>query len=259
MKIGPDVIRGKVQQAKSTGVLALRECGLKILPPEAFQGDVKKLRTVDLTSNFLTSLPDTIELWSGCRTLNCGKNRLTQLPESIGLLSNLQSLVLTGNHLESIPETIANLPKLQTLDLSHNRLGRLADDIFTGHIAASLQELDLTGNGLQVLPRSLTGVTTLVQLLVLSNELRELPDDIGRLCNLQYLDAADNQLTDVPAQLFDSTGLSMLWLKGNPIERLDMQKKPGFDLFLARRKERIDAKIESKVVGKVDISMCGLD
>ncbi|CAL1135702.1 unnamed protein product [Cladocopium goreaui] len=53
--------------------------------------------------------------------------------------------------------------------------------------------------------------------------------------------------------------LNELWLKGNPIERLHLQAMPGFEDFLERRKQRLDARIGSNVVGRVDLSVCGLD
>ena len=47
--------------------------------------------------------------------------------------------------------------------------------------------------------------------------------------------------------------------KGNAIDRLKLQQFPGFDNYLKLRKERLDAKIDSHVVGEVDLAVCGLD
>jgi len=81
---------------------------------------------------------------------------------------------------------------------------------------------------------------------------------LGKLSKLEYMDAAENLLTSVPAALLEGTNLSELWLKGNPVDRLTLQEMPGFTAFLERRKKRIDARIDSNVVGAVDLSVCGL-
>jgi len=99
----------------------------------------------------------------------------------------------------------------------------------------------------------------LARLSVARNQLVELPEVLGSLRRLQHLDAADNRLSAVPAALLQDTSLSELWLRGNPVDRLELQKMPGFASFLERRKQRIDARIDSHVVGAVNLAVCGLD
>eukprot|EP00439_Symbiodinium_sp_Y106_P058170 s958_g8.t1 len=86
-------------------------------------------------------------------------------------------------------------------------------------------------------------------------------DFIGKdpLAKLQYLDAADNHLSSIPEAIIACPSLNELWLKGNPVERLQLQAMPGFAEFLERRKQRLDHKIGANVVGRVDLSVCGLD
>eukprot|EP00441_Pelagodinium_beii_P038652 CAMPEP_0197635830 /NCGR_PEP_ID=MMETSP1338-20131121/11536_1 /TAXON_ID=43686 ORGANISM="Pelagodinium beii, Strain RCC1491" /NCGR_SAMPLE_ID=MMETSP1338 /ASSEMBLY_ACC=CAM_ASM_000754 /LENGTH=285 /DNA_ID=CAMNT_0043207955 /DNA_START=42 /DNA_END=896 /DNA_ORIENTATION=- len=256
--VSNDIIEKKVAQSKKTGVLALRECGLKALPPGATAPDASSLRTVDLTSNLLKALPDNIGGWSSLQNLQLGGNQLTALPASLGQMVALQKLVLSGNKLRALPTEISLLGKVKVLQLDDNSLGpKLPADIFGGTLSASLEELDLTGNGLEELPTSICSQQKLTRLVLARNLLKSLPAELGGLMKLQYLDAAENSLTSIPQPVVACPSLSELWLKGNPIDRLQLQAMPGFEEFLERRKQRLDAKIGANVVGRVDLAVCG--
>lgn len=148
---------------------------------------------------------------------------------------------------------------VKILSLDANRLGPRLPDVFGGALGDSLEELDLSGNGLQELPHSMSQLKSVVRLHVERNELRELPAGLGNLQRLQQLRAADNRLSAVPQELFACPKLTELWLKGNPVDRLQLKEIPGFADFLQRRKEVMDAKIDSHVVGSLDLRVCGLD
>ncbi|CAE8743668.1 unnamed protein product, partial [Polarella glacialis] len=246
------VIEKKVAQSKTTRVLALRECGLKALPLGATAADAALLRTADLSANLLRALPAEIGLWTGLQTLLCSENELTELPASIGQLACLQKLILSKNKLRTLPIEFSSLSKVKILQLDGNCLGpTLPAEIFRG-LSGFLEELDLSTNRLEELPSS-------VRLVVAGNRLAALQPELGGLGKLQFLDAAENQLTAIPAALLAGPSLSELWLKGNPMDRLQLQETPGFSDFLQRRKHRLDAKISANVVGHVDLTLCGLD
>jgi len=257
-----DVIAKKVAQAKSTRVLALRECGLKQLPAAATGSEYESLRTADLTANSLKALPEACGVWAGLSTLLCGQNQLAELPAGIGQLARLEKLTLSQNQLRTLPIELSQLGKLKTLQLDTNSLGKggLPADVFGGNLAGVLEDLDLSGNGLEELPASISTLFVLQRLILAKNRLRALPDGLGRLTKLQHLDAADNLLTGLPdGFLVSLSSLSELWLKGNQMDRLQLQETPGFEAFLERRKQRLDAKIEANVVGRVDLTVCGLE
>mmetsp|Transcript_75218 Transcript_75218/g.193960 ORF Transcript_75218/g.193960 Transcript_75218/m.193960 type:complete len:283 (-) Transcript_75218:239-1087(-) len=256
-----DVIAKKVAQAKKTGVLALRECKLKAVPASTLSTDAATIRTIDLTNNVLKSLPETINAWQGVQSLLLGQNQLAELPLACGQLAGLQKLVLTDNHLRDLPMELSQLGKVKVLQLDGNRLGpRLLAEAVCGALASTLEELNLSRNGLKELPASLGQLTALKSLELGHNELQELPKALAGLTKLQHLDAEGNKISSVSSEVLEGcTSLSELWLKGNPIERLKLQETPGFAAFLERRKQRLDAKIGSNVVGKVDLRVCGLD
>ncbi|CAK0869742.1 unnamed protein product [Prorocentrum cordatum] len=206
-KADAGLVAKKVEQAKKTGALALRECGLKKLPPSALDDGVGSFRTVDVTGNLLKELPDGLGAWVGLQNLLCARNQLQSLPPSVGQLANLKKLVLTDNRLARLPQELAECGSLAILQLDNNRLGPTVGDVFPG----SLQELDLSRNRLSELTR----------LVLAGNELRELPVSLAGAARLQFLDAADNLLVGVPSQLLEGTGLAELWLKGNPIRGVE--------------------------------------
>lgn len=255
-----EVIANKVKQAKATRVLALRECGLKQLPAAAAGQDYVNLRTADLAVNSLKALPEACLSWTVLQTLNCSQNAITQLPAGIGQMGGLQKLTLSQNKLSTLPVELSQLGKLKTLELAGNSLGVLPADVFSGAISAMLEELDLSSNGLEELPTSIAALAVLTRLDLSKNRLSALPPGLGELSKLQHLDAASNAIPSLPdGFLVNLTSLSELWLKGNPMERLQLQKSPGFDEFMQRRKQRLDAKIECNVYGKVDLAVCGLE
>ncbi|CAJ1333141.1 unnamed protein product, partial [Effrenium voratum] len=257
--ISKDLLAKKVSQAKTTRVLALRECGLKSLP-EAALTEAAGLRTVDLSANQLKALPANIGQWTSLQNFLCGENAISELPASLGQLVALQKLVMSSNKLSALPKEISSLSKVKVLMLDCNNLGpKLPADVFAGPLSESLEELDLTGNGLEELPSSVARLSKLVRLVVCRNKLSSLPPELAQLSKLQHLDAAENSLTAIPEPIIACPSLNELWLKGNPVDRLQLQATPGFGAFLERRKQRLDARIGANVVGRVDLSVCGLE
>lgn len=254
------IIDKKVEQAQKTRVLALRECGLRKLPGGATLAVMAELKTADLTANVLIELPENVNVWLNLKSLQCSQNKLTSLPDSIGQLASLETLHLSHNALKTLPPSLSQCSKLQTLTLEGNNLGpRLPEGVFTSALSA-LKELVLARNDLESLPDSLGKLAGLERLIVSQNRLAALPAALGTMSKLQHLDAAENQITALSEGfLVGLASLSELWLKGNPMERLVLQKAAGFDDFLARRKMRLDNKIEANVVGRVDLTVCGLE
>lgn len=255
-----EVIAKKIEMAQKTHVLALRECGLKDVPKAAVAADGASFRTVDLSVNRLVSLPEGIAMWTGVQKLLCSQNLITDIPGSIGSLVSLQTMELSNNQLKSLPAEIGALGKLKILSLDKNKLGPRLPDVFGGGgLRDALEELDLSWNALEGLSPSIAELRALARLVIANNALSELPKTLSGLVKLRYLDASNNQLRGVPSEVLEKTCLSELWLKGNPMDLHALQDLPGFNTFLERRKQRLDAKIDSHVVGKVDLSVCGLE
>jgi len=172
----------KLKTASKTGCLSLCDCHLSGLPDEAVHSDMKKLRFIDISSNSVQALPESIGEWVSLKTLNCSKNRLKDIPQAMSSLKKLQKLMLADNLFAYLPACLASLGSLKELNLSGNRLGpRLLQDCdgdetvyeFKKPLASSLEVLDLSRNALEVLPLSLFGVASLCHLVLASNALSE--------------------------------------------------------------------------------------
>jgi len=254
-----DIIRQKVEQAAKTRVLALRECGLKALPEDATSEELKALHTADLAINRMAKLPPTIQVWSVLQTLDISDNVLEALPDTISNLTQMKKLILSRNRLCGLPETIGEM-NLTELICDGNMLLELPN-VFGGPLAKSLGEFDVSNNRLQQLPPSICSLQMITRLLLHTNTLGSLPlqaRSYEALARLQYVNAADNCIEEISKETLELPFLDDICLKGNPMDRLVLQATPGFEDFALRRKNRLDQKIEQKVVGDIDLAMCGL-
>ncbi|MFX1535332.1 MAG: leucine-rich repeat domain-containing protein, partial [Promethearchaeota archaeon] len=175
------------------------------------------LQTLNLESNQLTSLPETIEHLTNLQELYLNNNLLVSLPETIGNLTKLETLQLQENKLTSLPASIGNLKSLQTLNLYNNQLASLPASI--GNLQ-SLQNLELWRNKLTSLPASFGQLTQLVELNLGLNRLGSLPETIGNLTKLETLQLQENKLTSLPESVGNLTNLHVFNLWHNLLESL---------------------------------------
>ncbi|MDE5086708.1 MAG: leucine-rich repeat domain-containing protein, partial [Trichodesmium sp. St16_bin2-tuft] len=138
--------------------------------------DLEQLEILNLSSNQLTSLPESISKLSNLTVLNLSYNQLTSLPESIGELSNLTDLDLSCNQLKSLPESISELSNLTELGLSSNQLISLPESI--GKLS-NLTEVYLSFNQLKILPESISELPNLTKLYLNNNPLETPPIEIA--------------------------------------------------------------------------------
>jgi len=126
-----------------------------------------ELRTLDLSSNRITVVPDfnikTLEL------LDLEDNLISTVPD-FSSLPNLETLNLYKNRLKEIPD-FSHLPKLEELFLSKNKLTEIPR--FT-HLV-SLGSLDLSDNKLTKLP-DLSHLTALSPPDIRKNRFVKIPD-----------------------------------------------------------------------------------
>ena len=87
------------------------------------------LKTLNLTSNKLLILPDSIGNLTTLTELKLSYNKLTTLPDSIGNFAALTGLSLHNNNLLTLPESIGNLTALTGISLEDNQLTTLPESI----------------------------------------------------------------------------------------------------------------------------------
>lgn len=254
----PGELDDRIRRARVSGTLNLSGCRLRELPEAVVAEAGGSLRVLDLSENELERVPEALlARLPRLQRLNLARNRLAALP-SLAACTALERLVASENRLEDLGPLP---PSLRQLQLADNRLRRIPESVLA---LAGLVELDVSGNG----------------------ELRELPAALGNLGGLEVLSADACGLTSLatlpswrglarlhslflrrnairatpealPASLFTDTRLHKLQFDGNPMTQKQLQVLPGFDAFLARRKERIDRGLRADV-GPADGALCGL-
>ncbi|CAM4976766.1 unnamed protein product [Rotaria socialis] len=228
-----------IKRSHMNGILNLASRGLTEVPPEVFAEEVvedenqqrqkakipdfsqnttetwwnrEALKTLDLSSNCLTTLPNEIETLNYLVVLNVHNNQLTTLPDAIRGLRALEKLVVSQNQLTMLPDGFYFCASLLSLNLSRNRLTKLSNKI--GQLSY-IQELDLSENEFELFPKEIGFLTKLTKLTVAKNRLRALPHEFGALYNLRSLDLSYNQLTQLPESFGDLINLEEIYVNAN--------------------------------------------
>ncbi|MCH9624979.1 MAG: hypothetical protein S4CHLAM123_01410 [Chlamydiales bacterium] len=111
---------------------------------------IENLTKLILSSNKLSTLPESSWKLINLNTLNLQFNEIKVLPESIGKLINLSTLYLSMNELTAVPESIGNLD-LMTLSLwGNSNLVNLPQTIFNLHHC----NIDISSTGISESVRS---------------------------------------------------------------------------------------------------------
>ncbi|XP_028774123.1 plant intracellular Ras-group-related LRR protein 6-like [Neltuma alba] len=166
-------------------------------------GCLSKLKVLDVSGNLLDSLPKTIENCRALEELNANFNKLTKLPETIGFeLINLKKLSVNSNKLVFLPHSTSHLTELSVLDVRLNCLRSLPEDLEN---LINLKILNVSQNFqyLETLPYSVGLLLSLVELDVSYNRIKSLPESIGCLKKLEKLSVEGNPLTSPPKEVVE--------------------------------------------------------
>ncbi|KAG8376412.1 hypothetical protein BUALT_Bualt09G0060800 [Buddleja alternifolia] len=188
-------------------VLDVHSNQLETLPNSI--GCLSKLKLLNVSGNLLQSLPPTIENCRSLEELNANFNKLSQLPDTIGFeLQNLKKLSVNSNKLVFLPHSTSHLTNLRTLDARLNCLRSLPEDLEN---LINLETLNVSQNFqyLTTLPYSIGLLISLVELDVSYNKITTLPESIGCLKKLQKLSVEGNPLVSPPMEVIEQ-GVQMV-------------------------------------------------
>ncbi|KAM3230194.1 hypothetical protein ACQJBY_060779 [Aegilops geniculata] len=203
----------RVTRWRSTGIVALRDAKLKVVPHEVLEVG-NSLRTLDLTNNKIVEVPEEVGTIVNMQRL---------VSTLMGSLSNLQQLTVSQNSLLCLPKSVGDLCNMLLLNVSDNKLNALPESIGG---CKSLEELQANGNTIEDVPSSICNLACLKSLSLNGNKIRQLP----------------------PNLLKDCKALQNLSLHSNPISMDQFQQMDGFGEFEARRRKKFDKQIDSNVM-----------
>jgi Leucine-rich repeat (LRR) protein len=220
--------------------LDLSDCKLDDLPDVFGDEEVMgRLQDLNLSRNYLKTLPDSINALRNLRALNLSNNKfsyLSNISENFPLLEELDislnhfrnlpgfvchcqtllKLNLNNNSLGGLPTTFRNLTSLKKICLGDNRLSFFPKELT---FLNSLEDLYLNGNKISVFPNFLFGeLPSLKRLNLSENQLISLPDSIGFFKELKVLSVGGNLLTSLPPSLKNLVNLEKLILFDNRFE-----------------------------------------
>ncbi|OVA07907.1 Leucine-rich repeat [Macleaya cordata] len=118
----------RVARWRSTGIVALRDCKLKMLRDEVLELETS-IRTLDLTNNRIVGIPMEIDKLIKMQRMVLVDNLIERLPVSLGKLQSLKVLTLDGNQLTSLPDELGLLIRLEQLSITRNLLSCLPETI----------------------------------------------------------------------------------------------------------------------------------
>lgn len=143
---------------------------------------------LDLSSNKIEALEDSIGRFKELRQLDLSSNQLESLPDSFSALQNLEVLNLANNQLHHFPTVLTKLPKLKTLNLKGNAIQSLPPEI--GKLQ-SLNYLEIGFNQLKSLPQELAKIQGLKTLICTSNRFNAFPEVLLEMEQLQDVKQLD--------------------------------------------------------------------
>lgn len=212
--------------------LSLKNNSLSFLPESFFDG-TPDLRVLDLSQNFISQLPSSMQNLHRLEDLSIANNLLMELPMNLFELPSLRNLNLHRNEIKTIPDRAFTCPKLKLLNLASNLLtslpvlaqsssslvsltladNQLTDECFETILhLTGLQNLNLSYNFLTELPPSIFATLPALEELILSgNRLVTLPhDEFAQATQLRILAVNSNRLHMIPAELSKATRLEVL-------------------------------------------------
>ncbi|XP_052195992.1 receptor-like protein EIX2 [Diospyros lotus] len=204
--------------------LHLPRCRLYNLSPSLPSINLTSLSVVELSHNFINSIPHWLLNISSLLQLGLSYNHLQgRLPDKFEELISLQNLDLSRNILwgGQLPPSLGKLCNLHTLKLSMNNFsGEVTELINTLSTCnnSRLETLDLGYNTLTGrLPNSLGYIKKLRELRLPENMFSgSIPDSIGNLSSLEYLYLSVNEMSGrIPGNLGQLSSMIVLDLSEN--------------------------------------------
>ncbi|EZA53684.1 hypothetical protein DMN91_007773 [Ooceraea biroi] len=229
--MGNSGVKQHYETAKKTGTLKLSQRKLNEFP-QNLRALAPLLRTLDLSENKFTALPNEIGDFTLLKQLNLGQNRLTALPGTLGALVKLECLTCAENQIRSVPSSLSKLSHLKQVYLSDNQISDFPL-MFCG--LRHLDILDLSRNRLTIVPDAASDLHV-TELNLNQNQIATISERLADCPRLKTLRLEENclQLSSVPLKILKDSKVSVLALEGNLFEMKQFANLDGYDTYMER-------------------------
>uniref|UniRef100_A0A1I8J4G0 PPM-type phosphatase domain-containing protein n=1 Tax=Macrostomum lignano TaxID=282301 RepID=A0A1I8J4G0_9PLAT len=186
---------------------------------------LRSLTELNIAANQIAALPNEISNLIKLRSLYLYNNRLTELPDSMTSLAQLSMLLIAFNRFEELPPVLACLPSNSDVILPGNQLSSIPDALAQRLDAGGIKRINLRFNRLVAIDSGislgLAGLTHLVYLDLRDNLIETL--DLQPLSHLEFLSCDRNRLADI---FVNGTALRTLLLVENKLQSLKISPPP---------------------------------
>lgn len=229
--MGNSALKSHLETSQKTGVFQLTGKGLQEFPEE-LQRLTANLRTVNLSSNKIETLPATVGNFLQLKSLTLNGNRLTSLPTEISRLKKLETLSLNGNQLQQLPAAIGQLKALRTLSLSGNQLAEFPPGLGA---LRQLDLLDLSRNKIQSVPPEVSELQA-IEINLNQNQISILAAEVSACPRLKVLRLEENclELSSIPLAILRDSQVSLFSVEGNLFEVKKLRDLDGYDKYMER-------------------------
>ncbi|XP_054888886.1 PH domain leucine-rich repeat-containing protein phosphatase 1 [Poeciliopsis prolifica] len=159
-----------------------------------------RLRSLNLSNNHLGQFPLAICDIPTLTEVNLSCNYMDSVPSSVEAMSNLQTFLLDGNSLSELPCELGSLQRLSYLGLSFNQFSHVPQVL---ERLASMEKLCMAGNNQETLTLQNFRLLHVKHIDLRLNKISVMvPDEPDLLRHVTQLDLRDNQLTELDASIF---------------------------------------------------------
>uniref|UniRef100_A0A7N6AG41 protein-serine/threonine phosphatase n=1 Tax=Anabas testudineus TaxID=64144 RepID=A0A7N6AG41_ANATE len=159
-----------------------------------------RLRSLNLSNNHLGQFPLAICDIPTLTEVNLSCNYLASVPSSVGAMTNLQTFLLDGNSLDELPNELGSLQRLSYLGLSFNQFSHVPQVL---ERLASMEKLCMAGNNLETLTLQNFRLLRVKHIDLRLNKISNMvPDEPDLLRHVTQLDVRDNRLMELDASVF---------------------------------------------------------
>lgn len=225
------MVKQHFETAQKTGVLQITQQRLQEFPPH-LRDFPNVLRTLDLSENRFSTIPEALGKFTLLKHLNVNANRLTELPEALGLLVKLETLNAINNMIVHVPRQLENLRNLKQVHLSNNQIVEFPT-MFCG--LKHLDILDLSRNKITAIPIAVKDLQV-TELNVNQNQISSLAEEMADCPKLKILRIEENCLpiTAMHSRILKESKISNMYVDGNMFQSKQFVGLDGYDQYMER-------------------------